>query len=397
MFGNQRTGGHWRSFIALGFVVTLAACGSGTSSAPLQGHLTFYVPSSTASPLQQLVVGPQGNVWYIAKAAGANGSVTESVGTIKDDGTQSVVKTFSSQSAVGGNFVVDDQGNLWYFPGNTIRIIERLSPDGTLQDIHLSGDLTQPFASVAPELAFGPGGKLWAVLKLVQGYAIASITTTGVVQVYPLPESPDNIAYFTAGSDASLWLLESFSTTTFAIKLVRMTTEGVVSSFTIMKEGSFDAFNSFSAGADGTMWLAQTLATSHSTIDTTLYRITAAGSITTFALAEHNEIAGSLALGPDNNEWYVQTTVSTSGSGSTASLNLVHWQIVEMTPNGSILRIYPIVNQQQDMVPNFLVRSKQALWFLTLPNGTEGLTWFLAIPNASEGQVVTGAIVGRIG
>ncbi|HEX9095509.1 MAG TPA: IPT/TIG domain-containing protein [Candidatus Dormibacteraeota bacterium] len=121
--------------------------------------------------------------------------------------------------------VAGPDGNLWFTEGSANQI-GRITPAGAVTEFPL------PAANSAPHgITAGPDGNLWFAESLTN--RIGRITTAGVITEFPIPTSSSGPHDITAGPDGNLWFTESFSN-----KIGRITTAGAITEFSVPTAGS---------------------------------------------------------------------------------------------------------------------------------------------------------------
>jgi streptogramin lyase len=168
-----------------------------------------------------------------------------------------------------------------------------------------SGDnyYSLPYNRPPRAITVGPDGAIWSVCETVKdgriyhiASAIARISTTGVITEYPLSEnielSPTSI---TTGPDGALWLTDPFHD-----KILRMTTAGVMTEYTLPGRllSERRAPNSITAGPDGALWFTQELFPG-------IGRITVDGIFTEYPLGNDvSSSGGNIVPGPEGALWF---------------------------------------------------------------------------------------------
>jgi streptogramin lyase len=240
---------------------------------------------SGAAP-QQLGVAQDGNVWFSVHGVNAH-----SVARIKPLGAIKFFAIPSTDSYPGGLHAGPD-GNLWIAEGFSPPKIGKLGPGGlggnppviteadspaTIGDITAGIDGNMWFAEAGNTFASNPGH-------------IGRITTANVVTEFTTGltanSSPFRIA---AGHDGNIWFTE-FS----GNRIGRVTTSGVIDEFPLPTGATQP--HGIAAGPDGNMWFAYAQG---------IGRITPQGSITTFPVPGDPY---GIAAGPDGYMWFTEFT-----------------------------------------------------------------------------------------
>jgi len=197
---------------------------------PVGGATFFQVPTPNAGAVQ-LVLGPDGNIWFTETNAGQIGSITPS-GTIMEF-------ICPSAGATPSGTVTDPDGNLWYADRNAT--IGRITPKGQITEFSVPGAAPVGITS-------GPDRNLWFA---DQNGSIGRVTTAGVITMFPVPspnaEDPQALAF---GSDGNIWYT-NINMINFAPVVGRMTTAGFATEF--LCDGA-SLSNSIVGGPDGNVW-----------------------------------------------------------------------------------------------------------------------------------------------
>jgi virginiamycin B lyase len=173
------------------------------------GHLTaegdvirIVIPSPPSTP-QDIVRGPDGNMWFTELDAGSLGRITP----------QGVIKRFPIAAEDG-----------------------RVGP-------RVAGAVSQPV-----NLAVGPDGDLWFTDQGLN--AIGRMTTSGEVVTFPIPTADAYPAGIAAGGDGNLYFTESEPG-----RVARITLAGVITELGTPDPDSFPL--NLTLGPDGAMWFTE--------------------------------------------------------------------------------------------------------------------------------------------
>jgi virginiamycin B lyase len=170
-----------------------------TKFSPSGAVLNDYSSGAEREP-REIVSGPQGALWLfetrdtppfpdrVAKLT-TNGALTEFIAPVAQH---------ISGIAVGSD------GNLW--------TTETIEPSGPTLAVRTTPAGTRAQFDLAPgynfgRIAAGPDGNLWATLT--DAGEIARITTSGVVDRYPLPSAMSKPGGLTIGPDGNLWVIQA--------------------------------------------------------------------------------------------------------------------------------------------------------------------------------------------
>ena len=148
-----------------------------------------------------------------------------------------------------------------------------------------------PGASVLYDITSGPDGNIW--FTDFYGASIGRIDMSGKVKRFPTPTTGSEPYAITAGPDGNLWFTEQGP----ANQVGRITTAGVITEFAVTINGtSYHPGNGIVTGPDHNLWF--TTKSSNAII-----RMTTAGVMTSFT--NPNNCAGSrITVGSDGDLWY---------------------------------------------------------------------------------------------
>ena len=251
--------------------------------APTGAVLAEYaLPAAIANTATGITAGPDGNMWFVSY---------EHAGKITPDGTITVYP-LPSQSAA--HFIATGpDGNLW-IPEYGNNRIGRLTPAGVYTRFSIPTANSLPTAIVA-----GADGNLW--FTELQGHKIGRITPAGVITEFPTPTANSAPEGITLGPDGNVWFVEAVG------KVGRITPAGVITEFAIPQPSGKPY--TIAAGSDGNLWFDAVGGTSDTGADY-IGRITTAGAITlfpvkSFARSSWDDYAHTTS-GPDGNIWFTR-------------------------------------------------------------------------------------------
>jgi virginiamycin B lyase len=205
---------------------------------------TFPLPAAFVTPgdVMDIVVGPDHNLWFTAPFA-------HQIGRITPAGSMAFFAA-EYQDAHPQQLVSGPDGNLWCIEGGKPAqygsSIWRITPTGMLTHypIQVNNDN-------AEDLEVGPDGNLWYTTI----GTIGRITPSGVIKTFAVNGLPRNLA--SASGHGALWFNESGSTSIGTI-----TTAGQVATYPLPGAaalGSAIILNSnIISDANGTIWIAET-------------------------------------------------------------------------------------------------------------------------------------------
>ena len=288
------------------------------------GSVTEYTRPTSGSILNDITVGPDNNIWYVATGP----TINHRVGKLTTAGSFTEYPNPTSGFKYLKAISKGSDGNIWYseyIPSSTTSRIVQITPTGTVLGaytlpssnvplnmtlgsdgqvwytggsygvgkIDTSGTVTEYLAAwggTPTSITTGPDGNMWVTIAKAgstAGNAIGKITTSGVATIYPLSTYNANPAGIVAGSDGNLWYTESGSTK----KISKITTSGVITEYPTSYIGELVP------GSDGALWYY---------IQSTnkIGRITTSGVMTSYDVSSTVSPSRVIA-GPDGAMWYM--------------------------------------------------------------------------------------------
>ena len=192
--------------------------------------LAFY-PTSAAG-LGDIILGPDGNVWFCNFETGQIGSITPT----------GSVTVFQWPDGVGTEYITDGpDGNIW--TADQIHSeVGRITPSGVMTVFPVP-KLDRP--TTPSFITTGPDGNLWYADP--GAGAIGRVTPSGVVTEFVAPDGiePHEIA---TGPDGNLWFTDFFDR-----HIGRITPGGQIGVFDPSSVGAYP--DNITSGPDGRMWL----------------------------------------------------------------------------------------------------------------------------------------------
>jgi streptogramin lyase len=255
-------------------VASTRAGGSTSNGGPITDPI---LTPDDPSP-DDIVVGPDGNLWFTE-------SGVDRIGRITPGGTITEFTTPTADSNPTG-IAVGSDGNLWFTESGT-NDVGRITPAGVITEF----PTTNLDLSSTDKMVTGPGGDVWFVAFDSNGdNEIAKVNTAGTVTAYSINSYPADL---TIGPDGNVYVAASG-------EIDQVNAAGAVAAFTI-PDGS-DAY-AITVGPDGALWFG--LDGSNQ-----IGRMTTGGTFSEFSLPEPGATDGStvsigaLTTGPDNNLWF---------------------------------------------------------------------------------------------
>jgi streptogramin lyase len=140
--------------------------------------------------------------------------------------------------------------------------------------------------SAPADIAVGADGNLW--FTEFDGDEIAKITTSGVITEYSIA-TPNAAPYgITAGPDGNLWFVEGYGN-----KVGKITTGGAITDYPIPTASAFP--RQITTGPDGDLWFTESGA---------IGKVTVGGVITEYPIPVANASPTGITSGPDGNLWF---------------------------------------------------------------------------------------------
>ena len=235
------------------------------------GVFTEFASTNPNNDVLDMVGGPDGNLWFTESSGNKIGRLT----------TAGVLTEFAIPTAASYpmGITAGADGNLWFVEDGANKI-------GRVTTAGVFAEFTIPTANSSPiEIAAGPDGNLWFTESASN--KIARITPTGVITEFTVPTSASSVAPIVAGPDGNLWFAEGG-----ANKIGRVTTAGVFTEFPSVVQRPGDII----AGPDGNLWFTSTYPAQK------LARMTTAGVVSSYTVVGPS----GLAAGPDGAVWFAE-------------------------------------------------------------------------------------------
>lgn len=298
---------HTKKLMATAIVLAIAACDRAdmpTSTPDVSPHmaaalgplLSFRTPTPRSLPAH-ITLGSDGNMWFTESKLGAS-----KIGRIDASGT---ITEFTAPTPDGQptDITAGPDGALWFVePSGFPSAIVRVSTSGKFNEIRVPCSPEGGCSIVPNGIATGPDGNLW----ITEGTrnAIIRMTTRGVATFFTIPTVGAQPTGITAGPDGALWFCEFNGN-----RIGRIDTSGNFSEF----PGVTGSPDRITTGPDGNLWFTEPFP-----FDSKIGRITPSGTITEFQLAGSSQPRDIIA-GPDGKLWFTEygtgqlSTITTAG------------------------------------------------------------------------------------
>jgi streptogramin lyase len=222
-----------------------------------------------------------------------------------------------------GQIVLGPDGNLW-FPAVAYENFTTHKPSGAIGQLTQDGKFHM-FPLPAPytyplSVAFGRDGKLWfsafqgngklapnidQAPRFTSGHSeLGQMSQNGTFHLFTLPSSTISPGSITVGTDGNLWFTDVSSVGAGNVnKIGRVTPSGVFTEFPLTLRKATDFISHIIAGPDGNIWFSiESYLPDYSAFGE-MGRITSQGVVTIFDLGKFT-VPGDMTVGPDNNIWF---------------------------------------------------------------------------------------------
>jgi streptogramin lyase len=316
------------------------------------------VPSESSS----IAAGPDGNLWF------TEGSV-DKIGVITMTGA--VTEYSITQGAQPAGIVAGPDGNLWFTESDRDSI-GRITPLGTVTEF--SAGITKGSTPVG--ITAGPDGNLW--FTEIRG-KIGRITPQGMVTEFGNGlvngQLPDAI---TAGPDGNMWF------TDIGLNLIgRVTTAGAITLFSAgISPGAQP--NGITTGPDGNLWFTES-GTSK------IARITTGGAVTEYSVGiTPNSQPYGIVSGPGGYLWFTEYATAQIGRSGAGVLNIQNGYWWNPSAYG---RGYVIEQRGSNLFAGLFLYdpSGRATWYGVGPGPVNGTSYTGTLSSYANGQTLTGA------
>ena len=283
-----------------------------------------------------------------------------------------------------GQIVLGPDGNLW-FPAVAYENFTTDRPSGAIGELTPGGKF-HLFALTTPntyplDIAFGRDGKLWfsafqgngklapnvdQAPRFTGGHSeLGQMSLDGTFHLFTLPSPTISVGSLAVGADGDLWFTDVSNmggpSYAYSNKIGRITPSGVFTEFPLTLRKATDFINLLIAGPDGNLWFSIDSYLPDYSAFGEMGRITPHGAVTIFDLGKFIE-PRDMTIGPDNNIWF--------------------------SAGGLIGRI-SMSGQVRLFDPDPQAKAFDRIGSSGITTGSDGALWFATV-NVAVGRVTTG-------
>lgn len=244
------------------------------TAAPAHHAVTIYDDSYGDAVPYGITTGPDGALWFTDPG-------NDVIGRITTQGVYTLQQPVGTE--VSGGITVGPDKNLWFTLQLSGGGIGRITPDGAVK---LFAD---PGGAYPEGITTGPDGALW--FAETNG-TVGRITTKGKVTHFNVSSSNAELQGIVTGPDGALWITQYVVGSHFSNQVIRLTTKGKSTSYTV---GSGP--DAICVGSDGALWFTE--ADSNA-----IGRLTTAGKFRQYATKAKYLQPSGIAAGPDGALWF---------------------------------------------------------------------------------------------
>jgi virginiamycin B lyase len=237
--------------------------------------------------LGDIVLGPEGKLWFTEKTANKIGRVTP--------GNPPVIDEFDLPAGFTTpfNITVGHDNKIWFTCSNGAGAVCRINPADTSDKQGHGGYAVTTQAGIAA----GPDGKIWLG---DQGGKVVRINPSDMLEeaISDIDLTGFNVRNLTAGPDGNVWV------TDFGGQIGRVTPSGSVTAFNPAGDAAWDIIT----GPDGNLWY-----TAPEGADTKIGRVTPVGDVGLQYSATPVGDQRGITVGPDGALWFAQAFANSIG------------------------------------------------------------------------------------
>ena len=304
-------------------------------------------------------------------------------GLVPDSESPEYQYRLPTQGAQAGYVALGSDGAIWFTELNQPKI-GRVDPVGNLTEYAI------PSGNDGVEIAAGQSGVLWFTELVPTGgpspAAIGSITTSGAIAEYPVPNGATaQLQGIALGPDGNIWFADGGNNVIGTI-----TPAGVITSHGGIHLGAFPYDITPGPAADDDLWFTEKNLGR-------VGKITVAGAVTEFPLKSSSDAPRGITLGSDGNLWVAQSATFkiaqvTTGGTVTEYDNLGAELPYEIAngPDGNLWIASP-----SGVLQEFLIASKTYNPGICIPKGCpHGVAYPANVATGSDGDLWFGSVYG---
>lgn len=287
----------------------------------------------TASVLNEIATGPDGNLWV------ANEGYPAYPGAIlRITPAGKMTEYWLASGHIGVKYMaVGGDGNMWFTEDTAIG---RITMQGMISEFPLPKNVNFPNG-----IATGPDGNVWFTATDSSNRGIIGrVNPQGRMAIFPVTTPNMTPGGITAGPDGAIWFTEE--TFTHDGQIGRITPDGSITEYPIATAGSGPT--NIVAGPDGNLWFTESGVNK-------IGRMTTDGAITEFILPTANGAPTGIIAGPDGYLWFIET-----GNGPDQT-SVSSAQIGRISTAGAI-REYSLPTASRAVLAGLAFDSRGRLW-----------------------------------
>jgi virginiamycin B lyase len=276
---------HWLKTTPLLLILLLVAAAPASAEPTVQ---EFSDGLTASAGLADIVLGPDGKLWFAEKDASKVGRLTPGSPPVIDEFPLPVGFTQPF------NITVGPDNKIWATATNGAPAVVRIDPSNPADFVGTGG---YGLSGSPAGIAAGPDGKIWLGS---QGGVVARIdpATMNEEAVSDIPLTGFNIRNLAPGPDGNVWV------TDFGGQIGMVTPSGTVTAFNPAGDAAWDIV----PGPDGNLWYTAPEGT-----DTKIGRVTPAGDVGLQYSATPVGDQRGITVGPDGALWFAQAFANSIG------------------------------------------------------------------------------------
>lgn len=207
-------------------------------------------PLQPQSQVEDITLGPDGNLWFTDKGIQSIGTITKEGGVITEFKIEGLPSAMPEEITAGAD------GNLW-FSDEGKSAIGRINPTS-----HTIEEFTQNIqpGGQPTTLTPGPDGNIWFIDQLSSQRAVGRVTPSGTITEFTQGLGVGLPLDIVSAADGNLWVFQGEpSSIPGSTSLARVTTAGAITEFTsgLSPMGGQDG-GGLIEGPDKSLWFTET-------------------------------------------------------------------------------------------------------------------------------------------